>query len=77
MSHTISIEEAASQLAELIGKLGPGDEIVLTADDEAVARIIPSAAPSTRHRKAGNCRGMLLVNEEDDAHLEDFEEYMP
>lgn len=75
MSRTISIEHAAAKLAELVGSLGPDDEIVLTRADQPVARTVPSKPP--RRRKAGSCKGMLTIREEDDQHLEDFKEYMP
>jgi antitoxin (DNA-binding transcriptional repressor) of toxin-antitoxin stability system len=76
MSHTVPIEQAATQLAELVGMLRPGDEIVLTKQDRPVARIVPSKTASSR-RQAGNCKGMLIIRQEDREHLEDFQEYMP
>ena len=76
MSHTISIEQAAANLAELIGQLKRDDEIVLTRHDQPVARIVPSH-PVRSRRKAGSCKGMLVVHQEDDEHLKDFAEYMP
>lgn len=75
MSHTISVQQAAQNLPELIGSLGPGDEILLTQNDRAVARITPSGP--ARRRKPGGCKGMLIINAEDDDHLADFKEYMP
>jgi antitoxin (DNA-binding transcriptional repressor) of toxin-antitoxin stability system len=75
MSHTLSIDEAAAKLDELVGSLNPGDEIVLTRDDRPVARILPSMRVT--QRRAGNCKGMLLIHEDDERHLDDFREYMP
>ncbi len=76
MSHTISIEKAAATLSDLVGKLKPGDEIVLTSHDHPVARILPSQSVRS-HRKAGRCKGMLVIHSEDKEHLKDFSEYMP
>lgn len=76
MSHTISIEQAAAKLSELIGALRPGDEIVLTRHEQPVARILPSRATRSR-RMAGSCKGMLVIHQEDNEHLKDFAEYMP
>ena len=70
LSNTVSIEEAAAKLDELVATLNPGDEIVLTRHDRPVARIVPSA--QTGQRRPGNCKGMLIIHEEDDGHLEDF-----
>lgn len=76
MSNSIPIEQAATHLAELVGNLKPGDEIVLTEHDRPVARILPSRSRLIR-RRAGSCRGMLIVHQEDDEYLKDFREYMP
>ena len=39
MSLTISMEEAQATLAEIIGKLRPGEEVVITRDDQPVAEL--------------------------------------
>jgi antitoxin (DNA-binding transcriptional repressor) of toxin-antitoxin stability system len=75
MTQSIPIELAAARLVELVGTLGPGEEIVLTSRDQPVAKIIPSGAPRG-NRRAGTCKGMLVVNQEDEEHLRDFEEYV-
>lgn len=72
MSHTISVKQAGRQLEELVASLGPHDQIVLTENDRPVATIIPSRAG--RRRQPGNCKGMLVINQEDDDHLGDFED---
>jgi len=40
MSATISIEEAQAHLAELIARLVPGEELVITQGDRPVAKLI-------------------------------------
>jgi antitoxin (DNA-binding transcriptional repressor) of toxin-antitoxin stability system len=76
MLPSISLEEAQEKLSDIIGKLGPGEEVVITKDDQPVAelRSIPAAKPQPRF---GSCKGMLTVVAEDEEHLEDFKEYMP
>ena len=74
MSHTLTIEEAASRLAELVSELQPGDEITLTSREKPVAKIVPEKPPI--RRRAGACKGMLTIVREDNSHLEDFKEYM-
>jgi antitoxin (DNA-binding transcriptional repressor) of toxin-antitoxin stability system len=76
MSHNVPIEQAATKLAELVEMLKPGDEIVLTDHDQPVARIVPSGRKRLR-RQPGSCKGMLILREEDEEHLNDFREYMP
>jgi antitoxin (DNA-binding transcriptional repressor) of toxin-antitoxin stability system len=77
MSNSIPIERAAKRLAELVLQLKPGDEIVLTDHDRPVARILPSGPKPARRRIAGNCKGMLIIHQDDDDHLRDFGDYMP
>jgi antitoxin (DNA-binding transcriptional repressor) of toxin-antitoxin stability system len=50
MSNSIPIEQAATHLAELVGNLKPGDEIVLTSHDRPVARLLPSQSKSVRRK---------------------------
>lgn len=76
MLETITLEEAQSNLSELIDRLQPGTEIVITRDNRPVAELhLPvSTAPLPRF---GNCQGALTILAEDDEHLQDFKEYMP
>ena len=77
MSHTISIDQAASRLDELVSALSPGDEIVLTKHDAPVARIVPHQQPARSPRVPGSAKGVLTIVSEDDEHLKDFKDYMP
>jgi antitoxin (DNA-binding transcriptional repressor) of toxin-antitoxin stability system len=40
MSPTVTLEEAQADLEELIASLAPGEEIVITEDEQVVARLI-------------------------------------
>lgn len=77
MSTNVSIEEAQTNLAELIGSLGPGDEVVITKGDQPVAKLVGEQPAQRKPRTPGNCKGMIALLVEDDEHLEDFREYMP
>jgi antitoxin (DNA-binding transcriptional repressor) of toxin-antitoxin stability system len=73
---TISIQEAQSNLSELIHRLAPGDEIVITEDDRPIARLTATSAPVTP-RPPGFLRGSVLYMAPDfDAPLEGFKESM-
>jgi antitoxin (DNA-binding transcriptional repressor) of toxin-antitoxin stability system len=76
MSTTITIEEAQATLSELIGKLAPGEEIIITEGRRPVAKIVGQGIPGRKPRRPGSVRGKLIILEEDDEHLKDFEEYM-
>lgn len=77
MTRRISVDEAAASLPELVGSLKGDDEIVLTKQDEPVARIVRSRPERRRPRKPGSAKGILTIVSEDDEHLSDFREYMP
>ena len=77
MSQTMTIDQAAANLRDIVGALGPGDEVVLTRDDQPVAKIIGQPPRSVVSRQPGSCKGMLTIVSEDDEHLNDFKEYMP
>ncbi|HMV48326.1 MAG TPA: hypothetical protein PKC13_04230 [Blastocatellia bacterium] len=76
MLETISIEAAQAGLPDLIERLQPGSEIVITRNHQPVASLhAPShALPQPRF---GSCQEALTMVAEDDEYLQDFEEYMP
>jgi antitoxin (DNA-binding transcriptional repressor) of toxin-antitoxin stability system len=76
MSASITLEEAQTRLPELIGKLAPGEEIIITQDRRPVARLVGERSPNREPRVPGNCKGLITLLAEDEEHLKDFEEYM-
>jgi antitoxin (DNA-binding transcriptional repressor) of toxin-antitoxin stability system len=76
MLSTMSIEEVQATLPEIIGNLGPGEEVIITKDDQPVAEL-RSLATGQPQPRFGSCKGMLTIVTEDEEHLEDFKEYIP
>ncbi len=75
---TISLEEAQNHLAEIIEKLLPGEEVVLTRDDRPVATIRATSPPEPTPRKFGTLKGTILYIAPDfDDIPEGFEDYLP
>lgn len=74
----VTIEDAKSRLAEMIEHLLPGEEIIITRDEEPVARLIAEPKkPEKPQRKLGSLKGTVMHMAADfDAPLEDFKEYM-
>jgi prevent-host-death family protein len=71
----VSIKEAKAKLSELIHKLKPGDEVIITDKNVPVARLI-STAMVPAHRKLGSLRGTVKYMAPDfDAPLDEFKEY--
>jgi antitoxin (DNA-binding transcriptional repressor) of toxin-antitoxin stability system len=75
---TVTIEVAQATLSELIHRLTPGEELVITENDKPVARLVPTVAEApTKPRQLGTMRGTVLYMAPDfDAPLDDFKEYM-
>jgi antitoxin (DNA-binding transcriptional repressor) of toxin-antitoxin stability system len=73
---TMPLEQAEGHLGEIIEKLSPGEEVVLTRNNRPVARLVRDLGESP-HSVPGRGKGMLTILSEDDEHLKDFAEYMP
>ena len=73
---TISVEEAQSKLSELIDQLTPGEELLLTRNNQTVARIVGETVKPRQRREPGLCKGMLTIVSDDDDYLADFAEYI-
>ncbi len=75
---TIPLEQAEGHLGEIIEKLSPGEEIVLTRDDKPVATIKATPKPDPEPPKFGTLKGTILFIAPDfDAIPEGFEDYLP
>jgi len=73
---TVTIQEAQAQLSDLIHRLNPGDKVVITENNEAVATLSRSAAKRFWPCKAGSAKGKIHIAPEFDEPLEEFKEYM-
>jgi antitoxin (DNA-binding transcriptional repressor) of toxin-antitoxin stability system len=76
---SITLEQAQSQLADLIHGLKPGDELLITENQLPIARLTVAAQQRTsrKPRRPGTLRGTVTYMAPDfNAPLEDFREYM-
>ena len=75
---TLTIQEGQAQLTDLIHRLSPGDEVVITENDLPVARLVSTTtAPPKNLRQLGTMKGTVLYMAPDfDSPLDDFKEYM-
>ena len=78
MPVTISVNEAQTKLKELIDKLAPGEEVILTDNQQPVATLRATAPASARKpRQLGTLKGSVLYMAPNfDALPEGFEEYV-
>jgi prevent-host-death family protein len=76
---TVTLETAQAKLKEIVHRLSPGDEIVITENQRPVAKLVaelPKTAKSSRPGP-GLCQGAIVYMAADfDAPLEDMKEYM-
>jgi antitoxin (DNA-binding transcriptional repressor) of toxin-antitoxin stability system len=75
---TVTIEEAQANLKDLIHRMTPGDELVITENEQVIAKLVSEPASKDRLRRGpGLGKGMITIVSDDDDHLKDFAEYMP
>ena len=74
---SISLEQAQAQLPDLVARLSPGEEWLITQQDRPVARLVGAIVKSPSDRKPGSAIGKLKVLADDEEHLQDFKDYMP
>ena len=72
----VTLQEAQTHLAEILEKLPPGEEVVITRDDKPVATIRATfPAMPRKQRQLGTLKGSVLYMAPDfDAIPEGFEE---
>jgi prevent-host-death family protein len=74
---TISVEEAQAQLRELIDKLAPGEEIIITKNEQPVAKLVGEQPQREPRPAPGLGKGSILYMAPDfDEPLEEFKGYM-
>ena len=75
--HAVTLEEAQAKLPEIIDNLIPGEELIITRNNQPVAKLVGQQRPVRMPRRPGSAKGKLIILAEDDEHLEDFKDYMP
>jgi prevent-host-death family protein len=69
----MTIEEAQAQLPELIERLAPGEEVILTRNARPVAKLVGEPREEARPL-LGRGRGKVIIVSEVEEHLKGFEE---
>lgn len=79
MSATVTVDEAQANLKELIHRLAPGEEIIITENQHPVAKLVsePLQPKAGLRPPPGLGKGYITVITDDDEHLNDFGDYMP
>jgi hypothetical protein len=53
------------------------EEALIAWDEQPVAKLVSLQKAARRLPQPGSAQGMLIINVEDEEHLEDFKGYMP
>jgi antitoxin (DNA-binding transcriptional repressor) of toxin-antitoxin stability system len=76
---SVTIEEAQAKLPEIIHQLVPGEVLVITENQQPVAKLVSEQMRTVKLPRPGPglCKGMITYMAPDfDAPLEDMKEYM-
>lgn len=78
MMTTVTIEEAQAKLKDIIHQMTPGEELIITENQQTIAKLVTERSSKPRLRPGpGLGKGMIAIVSDDDDHLKGFEEYMP
>jgi antitoxin (DNA-binding transcriptional repressor) of toxin-antitoxin stability system len=72
MAVTITLEEAQAHLKEWIGKLAPGEELVITDREQPVAKLVGQRSRPTRPGPGLGKGSIVYMAPDFDDTLEDF-----
>ncbi len=79
MQTTMAVEDIKVTLPELLDSMTPGDEVILTRNQQPVAKLVSEAPKSEPKQRPGPGLGkgsIIYMAPDFDAPLEDFKEYM-
>lgn len=78
MSATIPLEQAQSELRQVIESLAAGEQVVITVDDRPRATLTACPANGTQRPAPGAGRGAILsIAADSDDVPDEFREYAP
>jgi|GEM_PF-374512 antitoxin (DNA-binding transcriptional repressor) of toxin-antitoxin stability system len=78
MSLIVTIDEAQANFKDIVHRLAPGDEIIITENQQAIARIVSEQTREVKQRPAPGMfpESIVYMPPDFDAPLEEFKEYM-
>lgn len=74
--YRVKLDEAQTQLSDLIDAAIGGEDVFIVKDDQPMVQLVPVEAPK-RQPQFGSAKGLVVIADDFDAPLEDFQEYMP
>ena len=73
--HQVNIHQAKTNLSKLIKRVEDGEEVIIAKDNKPIVKLVllESQKPV---RQLGTAIGKIIISEDFDKPLEEFEEYM-
>ncbi len=71
----IELKQAQEHLLELIELAVQGEEIIIYKNKKPLVKLIP-ISPKRQLRQFGSAKGLIVIEDDFDEPLEEFEEYM-
>ena len=73
---TIDINQALTEISELIAKAVDGEEIIITKNNQPLVKLVSLQPLSKRPPLFGSDRDLICIADDFDEPLEDFKDYM-
>lgn len=73
--HQINIEDAKTNLHDLIDAAVNGEEVVIAKDDQHIVKLVPIARAKPAPQ-FGSAKGLITMSDDFEEPFADFEEYM-
>ena len=73
--HQITVEDAKSNLPDLIDTAINAEEVVITKDAQHIVKLVPVSQAKPRPQ-FGSAKGLISMSDDFDEPLKDFAEYM-
>jgi antitoxin (DNA-binding transcriptional repressor) of toxin-antitoxin stability system len=74
--HQVKLDEAKTRLLDLIEAAIRGEDVFILKDDQQTVQLVPVELPERRPH-FGSAKGLIVIADDFDAPLADFNEYMP
>jgi antitoxin (DNA-binding transcriptional repressor) of toxin-antitoxin stability system len=73
--HQVSLEEAKTQLPDLIDAAVGGEEVIIAKDPQHLVKLVP--IPTAKPRpQFGSAKGLITMSDDFDEPLEAFDAYL-
>jgi prevent-host-death family protein len=73
---TIDINQALTEISELIEKAVDGEEIIITKNNQPLVKLVSLQPLPKRSPLFGSDKGLISITDDFDEPLEDFKDYM-